>query len=173
MHVYSNAVGSHGCGAIALNSAYFMLYWPQHWVLVDISVKELLPLIVAAGLWGQTWTGYHILFHVDTMPVVEVVQNFSAQDPLLCNLLCCLYFYASYFQLMFLATHIPGNKNVAADTLSHGNFLLFCSLLPLVPGQSIPCILDNLFLLQSLDWNCAGWMTLFRTSLYQSSLPLL
>lgn len=165
VHLFSDASGSYGCGAVDPNRAYFNLQWPQQWSTVDISVKELLPLVLAAVMWGPTWKGRHVLFHVDNMAVVSVVQNLNARDPLLCHFLRCLYLYAAFFQFTFSATHIPGTNNTAADALSRGNFELFHSLVPQVLHQPIPHILNSLFLLQTPDWNCSAWMGLFKSSL--------
>ena len=165
VHIYSDASGSYGCGAVDPAGSYFCLQWPPSWSAVDISVKELVPLVLAAVLWGPTWAGCHVLFHVDNMAVVSVVQHLNARDPLLGHFLRCLFLYAAMFQFKFSATHIPGVNNTAADALSRGNFSFFHSIFPQVPQQTIPHILHSLFLLQSPDWNCSNWMSLFRSSL--------
>ena len=45
---------------------YFQLEWPR-WggEEMDISVKELVPVVVAAAQWGGLWRGKHICFHSD------------------------------------------------------------------------------------------------------------
>ena len=52
VHLFSDASGSCGCGAVALNYSFFNVQWPQQWALVDIATKELVPLEMVAGLWG-------------------------------------------------------------------------------------------------------------------------
>ena len=116
-------------------------------------MKELLPVVLAAVVWGPQWAGRHFLFHTDNLAVVQVVRNLNAADPLLCNLLQCLHFYSAHYQFMFTAAHIPGVKNVAADALSCNNLHLFYSLFPQVPRHTIPHSLVELFLLQDPDWN--------------------
>ena len=69
-HVYSDASGSFGCGAFVQGTGYFLLQWPQSWAPVEITAKELVPLVVAAALWGQRWSGNHIRFHTDNEAVV-------------------------------------------------------------------------------------------------------
>lgn len=171
VHIHSDASGSYGCGAVDPAGSYFCLQWPPSWSAVDIAVKQLVPLVLAAVLWGPTWAGCQVLFHVDNMAVVSVVQHLHARDPLLSHFLRCLFLYAAMFQFKFSATHIPGINNTAADALSRGNFSLFHSIFPQVPQQTIPHILHSLFLLQSPDWNCSNWMSLFRRSL-RLVLPL-
>ena len=138
VHIHSDASGSYGCGAVDPAGSYFCLQWPPSWSAVDIAVKQLVPLVLAAVLWGPTWAGCQVLFHVDNMAVVSVVQRLHARDPLLSHFLRCLFLYAAMFQFKFSATHIPGVNNTAADALSRGNFSLFHSIFPQVPQQQSP-----------------------------------
>ena len=32
---------------------WFRGQWPEDWVNVDISVNELVPVVIAAALWGR------------------------------------------------------------------------------------------------------------------------
>ena len=43
-------------------SGIFQFEWPSGWEGVDISVKELVPVVVAAALCGGLWQGHHICF---------------------------------------------------------------------------------------------------------------
>ena len=53
VHMFSDASGSYGCGAVALSSGWFNVQWPRPWAPVNIATKELVPLLMTAGLWGQ------------------------------------------------------------------------------------------------------------------------
>ena len=55
VHVVSDASGSFGCGAILLHLQWLQVEWPSSWSNVDISVKELVPIVVAAAVWGRLW----------------------------------------------------------------------------------------------------------------------
>ena len=165
VHVFSDASGFFGCGAVVPNGAWFNQEWPSCWSEKDITAKELIPIVLAAALWGPHWLGKQVLFHTDNLAVVQVVRNMNATDQLLCNLLRCLYFYAAHYHFSFMAEHIPGVKNVAADTLSRDNLPLFHSLFPQVPQHTIPQTLAQLLLLPIPDWNSGSWMSQFRGSL--------
>ncbi|SMN02665.1 hypothetical protein SPONN_1592 [uncultured Candidatus Thioglobus sp.] len=52
-HVYSEASGGYGYGAFVEGLGWFQGQWPGGWEDVDISVKELVPVVMAAGL-GQS-----------------------------------------------------------------------------------------------------------------------
>ena len=49
-HVYSDASGTYGCGTVMGSVGYFQLEWPSGQEGVDISEKELVPVVVAAAL---------------------------------------------------------------------------------------------------------------------------
>ena len=85
-HVHSNASGSFSCGAFDSDWAWFNTRWPLTWLEVDIAAKELVPLVIAAAMWGARWRGHHVLFHVDNIAVVTAVQSLNARDHLLCQL---------------------------------------------------------------------------------------
>ena len=170
--VYSDASGSCGCGAFDPDCGWFNTLWPSHWSQVEITIKELVPVIIAAAVWGACWAGRHVLFHVDNLAVVSVIQNLNARDALLGHLLRCLYFYAAHFRFAFSATHVPGIQNSAADVLSRNNLPLFTSLFPQVPQAVVPPFVLDLFVHRSPDWSSIEWTTLFAASLHpESPLP--
>jgi uncharacterized membrane protein len=45
------------------------------WEDIEISAKELVPVVIAAAVWGKQWSGKHIRFHSDNMAVVAVLSN--------------------------------------------------------------------------------------------------
>ena len=71
--LYSDASGAYGCGVVVDAESWFQVSWQEEWETVDISVKEFLPVVVAAALWGNTWQGKHIHFHSDNMAVVVIL----------------------------------------------------------------------------------------------------
>ena len=58
VQLHPDASGSWGCGAV-WGSAWFQVLWhrqvPHKFALSPISVKELLPIILATGIWGSHW----------------------------------------------------------------------------------------------------------------------
>ena len=56
VHVFSDASGSFGCGAFCGNS-WFQVQWPHTWASTSIAGKELVPVVMAAALWGSGWAG--------------------------------------------------------------------------------------------------------------------
>ena len=58
----------------------FQLAWPASWVSIDISVKELVPVVVAAALWGEKWLQRHVCTHSDNMAVVSVIKSVTTSS---------------------------------------------------------------------------------------------
>ena len=164
-HLFSDASGSFGCGAICPEmNTWCQLQWPEAWDEVGIAAKELVPIVLAAALWGPNWSRQHILFHSDNEAVVTIIQKRHAKHQLINELLRCLFFYASIFHFNFSATHIPGVLNVAADAISRNNLTLLSSLFP----QATQTLIHNsvsAFLLHLPQWGSPAWMEQFNLSL--------
>ena len=170
-HVYSDASGSFGCGAFDVERGWFQFQWPDGWADRCIASKEMIPIIVAAALWGKLWSGKHICFHSDNMAVDAVLTKRSAKDDHLLGLLRCLFFYASYYKFHYSALHIPGIHNTAEDALSRTVINDFSSFVPQIPSYTVPLATMELLVLQSPDWISREWTVRFKTSL-EPSIPL-
>ena len=111
------------------------------WEEIDILVKQLVPVVVAAALWGGLWRGKHICFHSDNMAVVSILSTKTAKSPPpLMHLLRCFSFYCALYCINVSCVHVPGAINAAADALSHNKLPLFSSLPTgfTIPHSSFP-----------------------------------
>ena len=132
--IICDASGSWGCGAFQQQSGeWLQLPWPETWARMNIAVKELLPIVLAATVWGHNWAGHHILFLSDNMAVVAALNSRAARHPALSHLLKCLFFVQAFHNFEYSSSHLPGKDNTAADALSRNNTKLFLSLIPLAP----------------------------------------
>ena len=169
--LYSDASGSFGCGAFNPDqSLWFQLSWPQSWSSVNIAAKELVPIVVAASIWGAHWSGSHVCFHCDNEAVVKAIQNHNAHEDTLIQLLRCLFFYSARFQFHFSAKHIPGKDNVIADAISRNNTTLLSSITPQAQQVSVPAPVEA-FLLFPPDWGSQDWILQFVNSLQVACPP--
>ncbi len=94
LQLVSDASGAWGCGAFHGN-CWFQLQWPESWAAVSIVPKELVPIVVAATLWGPQWAGRHVQCLCDNATVVRAVNKGAARDPTLSHLLRILAFLAA------------------------------------------------------------------------------
>jgi hypothetical protein len=155
IHVYSDTSGSH-CGAYCIQLGWFQLEWPPSWSEVSIAPKEMVPVVVAAAIWGKHWAGRDVRFHVDNLSVVAVIQRVSAWDDRLHHLVRCLMMFAALFRFHPSAQHIPGCENSAADALSR-NMKLFFSFVQQTCQSAVPAPIVRLLVestpnLGSPDW---------------------
>ena len=53
--LYTDASGNWGCGAICF-PLWFKYPWPPSWSSYSITIKELLPIVIAIAVWGHKWS---------------------------------------------------------------------------------------------------------------------
>lgn len=79
--VFSDALGSWRCGAFTAQAGEWLrLSWPKGWDHVNITVKELFPIVMAAAVWGRQWAGQQVLFLSGNMAVVSALSAQSARN---------------------------------------------------------------------------------------------
>ena len=113
-----------------------MLQWPDNSSGFSIAFLELVPIVIAAALWGRLWQGQRVCSHSDNEGAISVVSKGYTSDTLLIHLMRCLSFFAAFYRFHFGAVHIPGAMNEAADALSRGRMELLFSIVPQVGVQS-------------------------------------
>ena len=74
--ISSDAATSNGCAAI-LGDSRFALCWPDELDLTHISILELVPIVLAASVWGMFWQSKRLIFKCVNLSVVSVLQNKS------------------------------------------------------------------------------------------------
>ena len=113
----SDASGSWGCGAWS-NSDWFQLAWDQASQQFQIAIKELIPVLIAAVIWGKKWKKYSVVANCDNEAVVVILNSRYSKDPHLMHMLRTLFFIEAWYQFKITARHIPGTLNTQADYLS-------------------------------------------------------
>ncbi len=89
---------------------------------------ELYPLVVAALLWGKEWSATSIIIHCDNEATVHCINKGRSHSPTLMPLLRRLIWISACEQFIITAKHIPGSKNLIADSLSRFAFQKFRTL---------------------------------------------
>ncbi|XP_070550755.1 uncharacterized protein [Ptychodera flava] len=87
--------------------------WPPHLKLdanreLSIAFQELYPIVIAALLWGQSWTRKRLVFNCDNMATVHIVNKGRSKSPSIMKLMRTLVLCAASHNFMFHADHIPG-----------------------------------------------------------------
>ena len=85
--MFSNALGSWGCGALQQQHTdgslhWFQLKWPQQgWHEKSIAIKELIPMVISTAIWGRRWHNHVVTFTLDNMAVVTHLQKAQPRTP--------------------------------------------------------------------------------------------
>ena len=144
--IASDAAGAFGFAAVN-GEVWFAGSWPEGTEDVNIAVKELVPIVIAAHIWGHTWVRKRIVFKCDNMAVVDLLRNGSCRDRHLAFLLRELAQIAVLKSFTFTSVHIPGVRNTHADWLSRFKFQEFCNAVPTAASSSLdlpPGLLNRL-----------------------------
>ncbi len=156
--VYTDASGGWGCGATdGVN--WLQCAWEESWTTINIATKELVPIILAVGTWGQKWKNVHVRFRSDNMAVVEVLKARTSRDPIMMHLLRCLHFLCAVHDVRISASHIAGVDNIEADALSRNNRNLFFVSSPKASRHPTPVTpqLWSLVVAERPDWLSGTW----------------
>ena len=80
-HAWTDASGSFGCGALR-GTSWLLLQWPQAYrdaqqklKEASITLKELLPVVLACAVWGREWANASVLIHCDNLGAVAVINS--------------------------------------------------------------------------------------------------
>ena len=165
--ITSDASGKTGCGAFSLLGKWFQGLWHGVWQDVHITVKELLPIVIACAVWGHECQGKTVRCLCDNAAVVAIIRSGTCRIPLAMHLMRTLFFFTAHFQISLVAEHIPGHHNEAADAISRNNLTLFYQQ---VPGAEqlptpIPQELWEILVTHKPDWTSINWRAQFSTIL--------
>ena len=166
----SDASGSWGCGAFYADS-WFQLQWPAALLDSHITVKELLPIVIAAGIWGAQWANKFVLCRCDNEAVVHIINTGTSKDPTVMCLMRCLYFITAKFDMTLSAVHLAGSANGLADALSRNQLKNFFANYPQASPRAshIPAPLLNLLIYSQPDWVSPSWSKMFSSIFAQPS----
>ncbi len=166
----SDASGRWGCGAFMSTGEWLQLRWPSVWEMVHITVKELLPIVVACATWGHSWQGKTACCLCDNATAVAILRSGTSKHSLAMHLMRCLFVFTAAYQKFLAPEQLPGKRNAAADSLSRGNL---SSLFQQVPtAHPHPVLLSpaliRAVILQTLDWMSASWRAVLRSTLLKA-----
>ena len=156
--VFTDASGTWGCGAT--DGEYrFQCQWDESWHSINIATKELVPIILALGVWGKRWRNQYVLIRCDNRAIVDILQAKTSKDSIIMHMLRCLHFLCATQEIRITATHIAGADNGPADALSRNRRDLFFASLPKVHLQPthISQELWDLVVAVRPDWLSETW----------------
>ena len=164
--ITSDASGHWGCGAY-WRSYWFQLEWDKSSAAENIATQELVPIIVASAIWGQSCRGCHMKCNSDNQPVVAVLSNRTSKDQAIMHLLRCLFFFEATFHFTVSGAYLPGVCNELADDLSRDHLSSFLQKAPHMESQPshIPQSLRDMLVSTRPDWTSTSWGKMFSATL--------
>ena len=159
--IYTDASGSWGCGAVQ-DRLWLQLKWSPRLYHLNIAVKELIPVVLAAATFSTSWSGKMVQFVVDNEAVVLVLNPTTSKDIHMMHLIRLLAFFAAWHDFWFSAIHIPGRLNSQADAISRNHLDQFFAMIPHAspsPASISRPLVD--LISQNITWISPSWAQLF------------
>ena len=162
--ITSDASGNWGCGAFHANE-WFQMQWDSHTAPLHITIKELLPVVIATAIWGRNWIGKTVRALCDNMAVVHIIRTRQSKDHNAMHLMRCLALIECSFHFTLVSRHIPGKHNDLADALSRNNLPHFLTHYPQAQPTPtpIPTLLYKALISQQPNWTSTTWADQFGT----------
>ena len=160
--ITSDASGSWGCAAFH-DKEWFQIQWDPQTTSWHITLKELLPIVIAAAIWGNKWAGKTVRALCDNMAVVHIIRTRHSRDHNAMHMVRCLCLLECAYQFTLVSKHIPGKRNDLADALSRNNLPFFLSHYPQAhPAPTpIPTPLFEALVSQKPNWTSTVWANQF------------
>ena len=136
LNLYTDAAGSLGYGGI-FGSKWFFGAWPDDWKKFNITILEFYPIVLSVLLFGDAMRNQRITFFTDNAALVDIINKATSRDATVMVFVRRLVLACLNFNIVFRARHVPGVKNVLADSLSRLQVSRFRQLAP-VGVQSTP-----------------------------------
>ena len=110
--------GSMGCGA-SWNLHWLQMAWDAQSLPLSISVKEMLPIILAAAVWGGQWRGRQATCYCDNQAVVAVLSSRACREDHLMLMLRCPFYIKAYTMTLASAVCMCQGSPTGRPTQSH------------------------------------------------------
>jgi hypothetical protein len=115
----------------------------------NLSLLELIPIVMALYIWVEEFAQKKILFHADNAALVSIINKRSSKDKLIMKFIRPLVLQTIRHNVQIKAMHIEGAKNNIADSLSRFQMNRFRRLAPSadlypvpIPQEFLTIILD-------------------------------
>lgn len=124
LQLFTDSAGGEAGGfGIFFAGKWAYAHWPSYWfaqgITRDMTFLELFPVQIALELWKQRFANSKILFYIDNMAVVQVINTTTSKSPRVMKIVRKLVFTCLKYNILLKAKHIPSKLNSIADCLVH------------------------------------------------------
>jgi hypothetical protein len=117
LNLYTDAAASLDYGAIFGNEWCFGACC-ENWKHFNITILQFYPIILSVLLWGDRMSSQRVTFSTDNAALVDIINKATSRDSTVMIFVRQLVLACLNFNILFRARHVPGVKNVFADSLS-------------------------------------------------------
>ncbi|MCG8623423.1 MAG: hypothetical protein MJE68_15700, partial [Proteobacteria bacterium] len=103
-----------------------------------ITVKELIPVVIATTIRGSKWEQSHVRACSDNSAVVAIINRGYSKDADIMHFMRCLHFLSARRVFRLSVEHIKGSLNEAADAFSRDSLSSFQAMHPLADRKPTP-----------------------------------
>jgi len=122
-----------GCGAY-FGGEWIQWKWSENWsgsdIIRDITLLELVPIVLALFTWTFKFEGKRLLFRTDNNALVTIINKRTSKSKRVMKLVRHLVLFTMCNNMQFKAVHVEGSKNVIADALSRFQMARFWKVAP-------------------------------------------
>lgn len=118
LHIFTDASGSLGFGALMGSSWCFGAWDDEWWLNQNIMLLELYPIWLAIQIWGYQMRNTCVMFHTDNQALIPAIQNRKSKLRPINRILRDISLASMQFNFLIMVKHIPGVDNYMADHLS-------------------------------------------------------
>lgn len=143
LNLFCDSAGGSDKGfGIYFNGKYCQACWPPHFekrgILKDITFLELFPVVVALEIWGNMLQNKKLVFNIDNLAVVNILNRKSSKSCHVMVLVRKLVMLTLKHNILIKGVHIKGSLNSICDSLSRCNWQRFRELAPMAEKEPTP-----------------------------------
>lgn len=149
MQLFTDSAGAgpgKGCGCY-FQGKWAFLPWPKEWfgsdILLDLTFLETIPIALAIFLWYERLQRKRIIFNIDNLAVVSVLNSKSSKNSRVMSLVRYIVYWSMLGSFQIKAVHIASVNNCIADAISRGQFQRFKDLAP--EAEELPTVVPREF----------------------------
>jgi hypothetical protein len=147
-----------GCGAY-FSGEWCFFGWPKHWKYIDgyhdMTLLELIPVVLSIIIWGNKLANKKITFHIDNQALVAILNKHTSKSEHVMVLVRALVLKCMVHNILFRAEYISTKSNIIADAISRKQWTRFrhaapnAQMAPQPIPQSFHNIISSLNLIDS------------------------
>ena len=141
----TDASSTIGCGGV-YGTHWFAHRWSSELLRLPFQHSsaffEIIPIVIAASLWGHEWSRKRILLLCDNQAIVSVINKGRSESSLIMPFVRRLTLLSMQHHFLLRASYIASDQNGPADALSRFQMARFRRLMP--TADPLPFVIPSI-----------------------------